>query len=170
MISVFMKKRFCGMLLGGIIFLLMVLFLWPRSLLHGVDEEVKSVSVVVAENNLEHNQEVHTFNVGDPEFDEIMEVLERYSYHASLGTVSNRIKKTAHVEGNDARYWLNVYLYTEPDCYGDLHSIISGGTGEVIVDYGVYCMGYWGNKTALRFMSEVRQVIDPELSTGVAVE
>lgn len=27
MISVFMKKRFCGMLLGGIIFLLMVLFL-----------------------------------------------------------------------------------------------------------------------------------------------
>ena len=83
MISVFMKKRFCGMLLGGIIFLLMVLFLWPRSLLHGVDEEVKSVSVVVVENNLEHNQEVHTFNVGDPEFDEIMEVLECYSYHAS---------------------------------------------------------------------------------------
>lgn len=51
----------------------MVLFLWPRSLLHGVDEEVKSVSVVVVENNLEHNQEVHTVNVGDPEFDEISE-------------------------------------------------------------------------------------------------
>ena len=157
-----MKKRFCGMLLGGIIFLLMVLFLWPRSLLHGVDEEVKSVSVVVVENNLEHNQEVHTFNVGDPEFDEIMEVLERYPYHISMGTISSQIKKTNHIEGNDTQYWLDIYMYTEPDRCGDCYSIISGGTGELIFDCGVYRMGYWGNKTHLKFMSEICQVVVSE--------
>lgn len=141
--------------------LTLLIFLWPRSFLSNIDAEVKSISVV----NIglpSHNQTTHTYNVGDSEFDAIMEILKSYSYHVSMGTVSNYIKKSAHIEGNDARYWLDIYLYTEPDRYGDCYTIISGGTGEVIVDHGVYRIGYWGNKTHLEFMTEIRQVIDSE--------
>ena len=67
-----------------------------------------------------------------------MEVLERYPYHISMGTISNRIKKTAHIEGNDAQHWLDIYLF----------------------DSRVYPMGYWGNKTHLKFMTEICQVVD----------
>ena len=156
----FKKKRILSVGLVLVLIVTVLIFLWPRSFLRNIDTEVKSVSVVVIENSLEHNQEAHTFNVGDPEFDEIVGVLERYPYHISMGTISGRIKKTNHIEGNDARYWLNIYLYTEPDCYGDCYSIISGGTGELIFDRGVYRMGYWGNKNHLKFMTEICQVVD----------
>ena len=134
----FQKKRILSVVLILILISTVLTFLWPRSFLGDIDAEVKSVSVVIIENNLEHNQEAHTFNVGDPKFDEIMEVLERYPYHISMGTISNRIKKTAHIEGNDAQYWLDIYLF----------------------DSRVYPMGYWGNKTHLKFMTEICQVVD----------
>lgn len=156
----FQKKRILSAVLILILISTLLIFLRPRSFLGNIDAEVKSVSVVIIEDNLEHNQEAYTFNVGDPEFDGIMEVLDRYSYHISMGTISSCIKKTAHIEGNDAGYWLNIYLYTEPDCYGDCYSILSGGTRELIFDYGVYRMGYWGNKTHLKFMAEICQVVE----------
>ena len=163
----FKKKRILG---AGVVLILIsaaLTFLWPRSFLGNIDAEVKSALVVVIENSLEHKQEAHTFHVGDPGFDEIMEVLERYPYHISMGTISSRIKKTNHIEGNDARYWLDIYLYTEPDCYGDCYSIISGGTGELIFDDGVYRMGYWGNKTHLKFMEEICQAVGSNGAAGI---
>lgn len=159
-VDVVQKKRILRVVLILILISTVLTFLWPRSFLSNIDAEIKSVSVVIIENNLDHDQKAHTFNVGDPEFDEMMEVLERYPYHISLGTISSRIKKTNHIEGNDARYWLDIYLYTEPDRHGDCYSIISGGTGELIFDCGVYRMGYWGNKTHLKFMTEICQVVD----------
>ena len=114
-----------------------------------------------------NEQTTYTFNVGDPEFHEIMEVLKRYSYHISIGTISNRIKNTAHIEDNHAGYWLNIYMYTEPNRYGELYSISSGGTGEFIFDHGVYRMGYWGNKIHLKFMEEICQVVDSNWTVDV---
>ena len=156
----FQKKRILNAALVLILFSMFLTFLWPRSFLSNMDAGIKSVSVVVIENTLEHNQEVHAFNVGDSGFDEIMEVLERYPYHISMGTISGAFEKAAHIEGNDARYWLNIYLYTEPDCHGDCYQILSGGTGEIIFNCGVYRMGYWGNKTHLNFMREICQAAD----------
>lgn len=156
----FRKKRILRAVLFLILLATLLVFLWPCSFLSNIDAEIRSVSVLVIENTLEHEQTAYTFNVGDPAFDEIMEVLDRSSYHVSMGTISSCIKKTAHIEGNDAGYWLNIYLYTEPDRSGDCYSILSGGTGEVIFDYGVYRMGYWGNKTHLKFMSEICQAVD----------
>lgn len=156
----FEKKRILKTVLILILLSTLLMFLWPRSFLSNIAAEIKSIQIVVIETNFEHNQATHTFNIGTPEFDAIMEVLDSYSYHTSIGTISNHIRKTAHIEGNDARYWLNIYLYTEPDCYGDCYSILSGGTGEIIFDYGVYRMGYWGNKTHLEFMTEICQVVD----------
>ena len=158
----FRKKRILSAVLILILISMLLIFLWPRSFLRSIDTEIKSVSVVIIKNTLEHEQTTHTFHGGDPEFHEIMEVLNRYSYHISMGTIFNRIKDTAHIEDNDAGYWLDIYMYTEPDRCGDCYSIISGGTGELIFDCGVYRMGYWGNKSHLKFMSEICQVVVSE--------
>lgn len=112
----FRKKRILSAVLILILISMLLIFLWPRSFLRSIDTEIKSVSVVIIKNTLEHEQTTHTFHGGDPEFDEIMEVLERYPYHISMGTISSQIKKTNHIEGNDTQYWLDIYLYTEPEC------------------------------------------------------
>ena len=153
------KKRIVCAVLILILLSMVFMFLRPRSFLKSIDTEIKSMSVVIIENSLEHEQTEYTFHVNDPEFHEIMDVLDRYPYHISMGTISNRIKATAHIEDNKAGYWLDIYMYTEPDGYGDCYSILSGGTGELIFNDGVYRMGYWGNKTHLNFMGEICQAL-----------
>ena len=155
----YQKKKIFNMIFALIVLSILLAFLRPRSFLRSIDNEIKSMSVVIIENSLEHEQTEYTFNVNDPEFHEIMNVLDRYPYHISLGTISNRIKDTAHIEDNKAGYWLDIDMYTELDRSGDLYSIISGGTGELIFNGEVYRMGYLGNKTHLNFMSEVCQTV-----------
>lgn len=156
-----MKKR---KILSAVLILItlsvVLAFLWPRSFLSNIDTEITSIDVVIIENTLEHEHTEYTFNVDDPEFHEIMGVLNRYFYHISMGTISNCIKDTVHIEDNKAGYWLDIYMYTEPDRYGDCYSILSGGTGELIFSGRVYRMGYWGNKTHLNFMNEICQVVN----------
>lgn len=154
------SKRIFSAILFLILLFTLLISLWPRSLLGSMDTEIKSMSVAIIEESFEHEQDTYTFDAGDPEFDKLTEVFGRYYYHMSMGTVANYIKQNTHLEGNDAGYWLNIYLYTEPDCQGDCYQIISGGTGEVIINSGVYRMGYWGNRTALKFMDEVCQFIN----------
>ena len=153
------KKKIFKVIFVFILVSILFVFLWPRSFLRSIDNEIKSISLVIIENTLEHEQTKYTFNAGDPEFQEIMDVLNRYPYHISMGTISNRIKDTAHIEDNKAGYWLDIYMYTEPDRNGELYSIMSGGTGELIFNGEVYRMGYWGNKTHLNFMGEICQAL-----------
>jgi hypothetical protein len=99
---VYQKKKIFNMIFALIVLSILLAFLRPRSFLKSIDTEIKSMSVVIIENSLEHEQTEYTFNVNDPEFHEIMDVLDRYPYHISLGTISNRIKDTAHIEDNKA--------------------------------------------------------------------
>lgn len=156
------KKKIFNVIIVFILVSILFALLFPRSFLSSIDNEIKSISLVIIKNSLEHEQTEYTFNDGDPRFHEIMDVLDRYPYHISLGTISNRIKDTAHIEDNKAGYWLHIYMYTEPDGYGDCYSILSGGTGELIFNVGVYRMGYWGNKTHLNFMGEICQAVTSE--------
>ena len=155
----FKKKYFWRWIVGIIILCVILLFLWPRSLLNNIDSEIQSMSVVVVE-GYGHDTATYKYNIDDLSFDAIMDILNQYSCHTSLNTISKRLEKRVELEGNLAGYWLNIYLYTEPDCYGECYQIISGGTGEVIIDDGVYHMGYWGNKVALKFMNEICQVVN----------
>ena len=155
----FQKKKIVNVIIVSTLFSILFAFLWPRSFLRSIDNEIESISLVIIENSLEHEHTEYTFNVGDPDFHKIMDVLNRYPYHISMGTISNRIKDAAHIEDNKAGYWLDIYMYTEPDRNGELYSIMSGGTGELIFNGEVYRMGYWGNKTHLNFMSEICQTV-----------
>lgn len=161
--EVSMKKK--GTIISAIVILLIlaisVLFLYPRSL-SAVGFETKSISIVVVEDNLEHDTTIHVYNENDSEFDTIMEILNCYSYHMSLYTVFSCFEDGASLGGNTAGYWLNIYLYTELDCYGECYGILSGGTGAIVVDDAVYRIGYFGNKTALKMMDEVRRIVTPE--------
>lgn len=153
------KKKIFKVIFVFILVSILFALLFPRSFLRSIDNEIKSISLVIIKNSLEHEQTEYTFNDGDPRFHEIMDVLNCYPYHISLGTISNRIKDTAHIKANKAGYWLDIYMYTEPDGYGDCYSILSGGTGELIFNDGVYRMGYWGNKIHLNFMGEICQAL-----------
>ena len=133
--------------------------LWPHSLLCGIETEVKSISVVIVRDGFEHTEDTYRLNEGEPMFDQIMSIIDRYSYHYSLNTIIKSVKNSVSLKGNDAGYWLNIYLYTEPNCYGDCYQIISGGTGEVIVDDGVYRIGYISNKKQLEFMSNICNIV-----------
>lgn len=77
----FEKKRILKTVLILILLSTLLMFLWPRSFLSNIAAEIKSIQIVVIETNFEHNQATHTFNIGTPEFDAIMEVLDSYSYH-----------------------------------------------------------------------------------------
>ena len=61
--------------------------LWPRSLLCGIETEVKSISVVIVREDFEHTEDTYRFNAGEPMFDQIISIIDRYSYHDSLNTI-----------------------------------------------------------------------------------
>lgn len=154
------KKRIIGATIVIIILILCVLFLWPRSFAD-VSRAVESIAVVVVEESFDHDNATYIYDKKDSEFKEIMKILNQYSYHLSLRTISNYLSDNVSLGGNKAGYWLNIYLYTEPDRQGECYDILSGGTGDIIVNNGVYRIGYWGNDTALNMMDEVCQTVNP---------
>lgn len=156
-----MKKRIIiGILLVAIL-AGSIFFLWPRSFAD-VPQEVRSVVVTFIENTLEHEMVSFEFNAQDPEFAAIMETLDQYSYHMSLGTVSAFLENRISIKDNNAGYWLHIDMYTEPGRCGDHYGIRSGGTGEVIAGDGVYRVGYWGNGKALEMMDAFYQMFMEE--------
>lgn len=157
----FKKKRFGGLIAGVVALFAIVLFLWPHSLLNNKDSDIESIAVVIVEESFDHDNDTYVYNIQDSKFRAIMEVLDSYSYHMSLKTISSYFSDGAHLEVNEAGYWLNIYLYTEPNRNGECYGIISGGTGDITVEDAVYRMGYWGNSTQLKFMSEICQVVNP---------
>lgn len=154
------KKRIVASIIAILILSMCVLFLWPRSF-EDVSQEVKSIAVVVVEESFDHDNMTYVYNEQDLEFSAIMETLGRYSYHMSPKTISSYFSEGAHLEGNEAGYWLHIYLYTEPDRCGECYGVISGGSGDIAVKDAVYRIGYFGNSTALKMMDEVCQIVAP---------
>lgn len=154
------KKVLIGAVLGAVILAVCGFFLLPRSLTGEVGQ-VQSISVVVIESNMDPATAAYVYNGQDPEFGEIMDTLDDYSYHLCPGTISSRIENSAALEGNEAGYWLYVHLYSEPDRDGDCYSIVSGGTGEILAGDVVYRVGYFGNDTVIKMMNEICQIVTP---------
>ena len=142
------KKLICGVLAGALV-ALALFFLWPMSFGDVVSEE-KELSVVYMDTDMRDIRR-YQFQPDSEEFEQIVQVLEGYSFHRSFRTVLSG----SGMEGNDAGYWLHLYSGTDGgiDC---------GGTGEVMVDNRVYRMGYFGNGAALDMMEEILAVLDGE--------
>lgn len=155
------SKRISKVIIVLALIAVILTFLWPHSLIDIAEVGIESISVVVVRNNLELNPTTYTFNVGDSEFGAVAEILNQNSYHVSISTILSAVQGGAHLEGNDAGYWLNIYLYTEPNRGGECYSIISGGTGDILINDNVYRMGYCGNRKMLGFMDAVCKAVNP---------
>lgn len=55
------KKKIFNVIFVLILVLIIFAFLWPRSFLRSIDTEINSISVVVIENTLKHEQTEYTF-------------------------------------------------------------------------------------------------------------
>lgn len=154
-----MKKRitiisFCVVI---IIFLsISVVFLQPHSFID-LNEPIKSITVGIAD--MGKGEIAYTsfeYSELDIEFNDIIDCLSKYSYHFSIGTLGAIFSASSSMEGNDAGYWVNIYLDTDSERY----TILCGGTGEIMVDDIVYRVGYWGNNKAISMMEEIRSIIN----------
>ena len=58
------KKKIFNMIFALIVFSILFALLFPRSFLRSIDNEIKSISLVIIKNSLEHEQTEYTFNDG----------------------------------------------------------------------------------------------------------
>lgn len=151
-------KKVMIYLLVIVVLLVSAVWLCPRSFAD-VGQNAQSVVVRFVANTLEHDVVTYEFDAEDPMFSEILQVLNRYSYHLCLRSFLD----TGHISDNKAGYWFMLDFYSEPDKQGELREITMGGTGEVLVDAGIYHVGYWGNSKQLDMMEAFYALLMPDL-------
>ncbi len=138
-------------------------FFFPRSMLH-FDEPISEITVMLVHMAEAGKIEDTTYNYtpNDAEYSLILDCLQDYSYHYSYGTIKSLVTyHTSHsvgMEGNDAGYWIYIYL----DTATERHTMNCGGTGEIMIDDFVYRVDYVGNRTQLEMMERLRSIVTPE--------
>lgn len=141
-----------------VLFIGIVAFFWPRSLAD-MNHQPKSVRIEIIESDALHSRMTIEIPAESPELDEIIDLLDQYSYHYSLRTIPSLLDNGPSMEGNDAGFWLNIYLYSEPNYMGECFSITSGGTREIIWGDAVWGIGYWGNSRNLQLMDDFYELL-----------
>lgn len=97
-----------------------------------------------------------TYSSDSAEFERIMDILSRYTYHRSFRTLAG----ASDIQGNHAGYWLSVYLD-----HGDKRvDFTCGGTGEILIDSNVWRVGYLGDRASLAMMAELSAVLEKQES------
>lgn len=145
------KKK---IIIGITIVLLLVLscaFLYPLSFKNVIsntdDLYVVYTETGVTDGMAQQESTEYQFASDSEEIQQILQILQKYSYHRSLRSMSGN----SSLDGNKAGYWLKLY--------SNDNNIICGGTNEIIVNDHVYHIGYLGNQKALSLMEEIRSVI-----------
>ena len=153
-----MKKKIIFSLLGLAVIIFGLIMLWPLSLIDAITDNAE-MRIVVWDFETKENGQFdtistdYTFQPGSDEYIQILRILEKYSFHRSFRSFFNNTSMSGE---NGANYNLQIFFIDE----GSLSkSIITGGTGEIVVNDRVYRIGYWGNKRALEMMNEIRCVL-----------
>jgi hypothetical protein len=163
-----MKKKIILSLAGLAVIIFGLIMLWPLSFSDVMVDDIEIYFIVtdlgVDENGrLENTTSNYIIKPDSDEFIQLRNILNKYSYHRSFRSFFNDTSMT----GNDAGYWFHIYqIGTE------VKTIITGGTGEVIINDRVYRIGYWSNKKALSMMDEIHNLLEQciettELTDGV---
>ena len=142
-----MKKRIWVLFL--LIGTLGIWLFYPRSF-YGLSENCDTITVHFIENTLEHGMETMVYTQESETFAQLQTMFQRYSYHPTFRTLGNSLP----MEGNDAGYWIQMYL----DTAGERTVFICGGTGEIRIEGRIYRIGYWGNKTTLAMMNDIAEI------------
>ena len=127
--------------------------LWPHSFAD-LQPECDSITILRTDTAEDYSltQTRDIYSADSAEFNQIMDILSRYTYHRSFRTLT----KANNVGGNHAGYWLNVYL----DYGDDRVDFTCGGTGEMLIDGLVWRVGYWGDRAELAMMAELAAVLE----------
>ena len=138
-------------LLAGVCYML-----WPHSFAD-LQPECDSITLIcIVDTNEDYSfiptQDIYqeTYSFDSAEFERIMDILSRYTYHRSFRTLAG----ANNIEDNHAGYWLHVYL----DHDNDRVDFSCGGTGEVLIDR-VWRVGYWGDRASLAMVAELAAVL-----------
>ena len=128
-------------IIGIIVFILIILgiiLLYPLPL----DEIVSTddgLSVIYMgdirideKSNIEYKK--YYYEADSTEFKQIKQILSKYKYHRNMRS----FRDISSFVGNDAGYLLRLYS-------GE-NSMVSNGTGEIMINNHVYNIGYWGNE------------------------
>ena len=136
------------LLLAGVCYML-----WPHSFAD-LQPECDSITILRTDTAEDYSltQTRDIYSADSAEFNQIMDILSRYTYHRSFRTLT----KANNVGGNHAGYWFNVYL----DYGDDRVDFTCGGTGEVLIDGLAWRVGYWGDRASLSMMGELAAVLD----------
>jgi len=146
------KKKVALLFMGLAVITCCLMFWWPLSLTQVISDDA-SLFISIVDINLDGGkplQLVTNYNV-EPESEEfllIRQALGRYSYHRSWCTLFNSNSQGKH------RVDYFIVMLQEG-------AIIStGGTGQIEVNARQYRLGYWGNKTNIHMMNEIRGVLE----------
>ena len=151
-----------------VLYVAAVVFFWPRSLAD-TPYQPKSARIGIVDGD-DHDQMWHEIPVKAPELDEVMDLLNQYSYHCSLRTIPSLLDNGPCIEGNEAGFWVMIDLYSEANFAGECFSITSGGTKEIIFGDGVWRIGYWGNTKNLQFADAVYKLVSSYQGGGERTE
>ena len=151
------KKRFWGIFTVVSIFVVIAgIFIWPFPIGDILPRD-QDLIVIYNEVSTDGNggSKTYIFPADAEETKKIRHILSKYSYHRTLRTFfpgkSNNI-------ANEAGYNLIIYAPVDKTKEGISH-IITGGSGEIIVNGKVYRTGYFGNQTANLMIEEIKQVL-----------
>ena len=146
-----MKKRvLCGLLLLTALAAAMY-FWWPMSF-ESLMSECTEIRAVRIDNGIPLKVTCNeAFPAGSETFEAIRSVLERYSYHHSLQSLTG----DGALEGNHVGYWLQLYL----DTGAEPVRIACGGAGEISVGGRVYRLGYGSDGATMTFMEEIAALL-----------
>lgn len=150
-----MKRKFIQFFRGLIIVLILLslcYLLWPHNFVD-LQPECDSITLFRSDTADDFSYVItkETYSSDSAEFSKIMNILSRYTYHRSFRTLLG----ANNIDGNYAGYWLHVYLD-----HGDGRVDFScGGTGDILIDGLVWCVGYWGDAASLNLMAELSEIL-----------
>ena len=146
-----MKKK---IIRWGILLLVVALcavMLFPRSFSKTINPTEDMIILVmdmgIENGELQSKTTEYRLEPGSPMFSQISGILDKYSYHLSWKSIATNIA----MHGNNPGYWLNIYSGESV--------IIAGGTGEIIIGSRIYRIGYFGDKTAVSMMEDIREAL-----------
>ena len=148
----FLKKAFALMVVAALLCFACYIF-WPHRF-DMLQPDCDSITVFRIDTADDFSQTIRqeSYCADSAEFEQIMEILSRYTYHRSFRT----LVRANNMEDNRAGYWLRVYL----DRGDDRVCFTCGGTSEVSIDGLVWRIGYLENRSSLAMMKELSDILE----------
>ena len=108
--------------------------------------QVTSSDTVIKDAKGKKKQQVYSFKKDDKKYKEIVNVLDKYSYHFTTKTITNSSQMSQSSKPQMIMLFGNKML-------------VISDSGEILLDNHVYRMGYSGGKDAENMMKSINKIL-----------